>query len=141
MNDFNAFMRGVRSTRNFWADWFPVERMIFTGFADTGDDVLMVDIGGGNGQDLETCLAKFPRSHGRLILQDLPGTITNLKGLDEGIQAMSHDFFLPQPVKGRPHSQTTPVQGNRSNFVRCPGIFHPFRNAQLARRQMPRDPS
>ncbi|MCJ1321078.1 hypothetical protein MMC15_006420 [Xylographa vitiligo] len=100
MNDFNAFMRGVRSTRNFWADWFPVGRVLFTGYADSRDDVLMVDIGGGNGQDLEMFLAKFPRSHGRLILQDLPGTITNLKGLDEGIKAMSHDFFLPQPVKG-----------------------------------------
>ncbi|MCJ1437024.1 hypothetical protein MMC27_006409 [Xylographa pallens] len=100
MNKLNAFMKVVRSTRKFWADWFPVEKVLLTDLTDSGDDVLMVDIGGGNGHDLETFLARFPQSHGHLILQDLPGTISNLKGLGEGIKAMSYDFFLPQPVKG-----------------------------------------
>ncbi|MCJ1401979.1 hypothetical protein MMC11_005196 [Xylographa trunciseda] len=100
MKDFNVFMKGVRSTREFWAEWFPVDEALIRGFSGFPDDILMVDVGGGNGHDLESFLKMFPQSKGHLILQDLPGTISNLTGLKEGIQAMSHDFFLPQPVKG-----------------------------------------
>ncbi|MCJ1392558.1 hypothetical protein MMC18_005426 [Xylographa bjoerkii] len=100
MKDFNVFMKGVRSTRKFWADWFPVNDALIKGSSGSADDVLMVDVGGGNGHDLESFLYMFPQSKGHLILQDLPGTISNLTRLKEGIRAMSHDFFLPQPVKG-----------------------------------------
>ena len=46
-------------------------------------------------------LEKYPGFKGRLVLQDLPGIIDNLKGLNGAIQAMDQNFFNPQPVKGR----------------------------------------
>ena len=59
-----------------------------------------VDVGGASGHDFERILSNFPSSKDHLILQDLPGTISNIKGLSEGITAMAHDFFTPQPIKG-----------------------------------------
>ena len=101
MKDFDTFMSGNRSPRQHWIDWFPVESEIISGSHEGKDEVLLVDAGGGKGHDLETFLEKFPGFKGRLVLQDLPGIIDNLKGLNEAIQAIGHDFFNPQPVKGR----------------------------------------
>ena len=94
-------MSGNRSTRQHWIDWFLVESEIMSGSHEGKDEVLLVDIGGGKGHDLETFLKNFPGSKGRLVLQDLPGIIDDLKGLNEAIQAMGHDFFNTTPVKGR----------------------------------------
>ena len=99
MKAFNNFMKEIRSTRKFWADWFPVEKELITGFSGGAENVLLVDVGGGNGHDLESFLSLFPRAKGHLVLQDLPGTISNLDE-KEGIRAMAHDFFTPQPIKG-----------------------------------------
>ncbi|MCJ1433696.1 hypothetical protein MMC27_003060 [Xylographa pallens] len=99
MKAFNDFMKEIRSTRKFWADWFPVEKEIISGFGGGAEDILLVDVGGGNGHDLESFLALFPQAKGHLLLQDLPGTISNLKE-KEGVRYMAHDFFTPQPIKG-----------------------------------------
>jgi hypothetical protein len=65
------------------------------------DDVLLVDVGGASGHDLQAFHAAFPEMPGRLILQDLPAPIA---GLDTQalapISPMAHDFFKPQPVEG-----------------------------------------
>lgn len=101
LNDFNIFMSGIRSTRIHWTEWFPVETQILSGFSGADDGILMVDVGGGKGHDLERLLKQFPNIKGRLILQDLPATISNVKELSAGIQAMPHDFFTPQPVSSK----------------------------------------
>lgn len=100
LRDFNTFMSGIRSTRKHWIEWFPVETEI--GVASTGveNDTLVVDVGGGKGHDLERFLERFPQTKGRLVLQDLPRTISSIQELSPGIHAMPHDFFTPQPVKG-----------------------------------------
>ena len=36
----------------------------------------------------------------KLILQDLPAVIADVKGIDPAIQLVSHDFLAEQPVKG-----------------------------------------
>lgn len=36
----------------------------------------------------------------KLILQDLPVVIQDVKGIDPSIQLMSHDFLTEQPIKG-----------------------------------------
>ena len=100
MGDFNTLMKGMRSTRKHFIEWFPLETVVISGFSGGEDDVLVVDVGGGRGHDLERILSDFPNSKGHLILQDLPGTISDTKGLSEGIRAMAHDFFTPQPIKG-----------------------------------------
>lgn len=100
--DFNNFMSGNRAVRKHWVDWFPVESQILssaTGPGD-GDDTLLVDLGGGKGQDLERFLSQYPQTKGLLVLQDLPSTISSLQALSPGIRPMPHDFFTPQPVKG-----------------------------------------
>lgn len=64
------------------------------------DKVLIVDVGGGIGHDLQAFKSKHPKAHGKLVLQDLPDVVANVAGLDSSIEVMAHDFFTEQPVKG-----------------------------------------
>ncbi|QSZ29277.1 hypothetical protein DSL72_003789 [Monilinia vaccinii-corymbosi] len=45
---------------------------------------------------------RFPNIKGRVIFQDLPGEIEHAisQGLPEGVEAMAHDFYTPQVIKG-----------------------------------------
>ena len=63
--------------------------------------VLIVDVAGGRGHDLEAFRRKFPHAQGRMILQDLPSVIDDIQDLDSQIERMAHDMFLPQPIKGK----------------------------------------
>ena len=110
---FNTFMEVSRTGRSSWIDWFPIQDRVISGF-DRGDDevlpsrdhtrknVLLVDVGGGHGQDLRDFQRKFHKSGGRLILQDKPSAIAGArqKSTSDDIEMMEHDFFTPQPVKG-----------------------------------------
>ena len=61
---------------------------------------LVVDVGGNTGIDISHVLNKHPElPAGSLVLQDLPEVIQNAK-VDSKINAMAHNFFEPQPVKG-----------------------------------------
>ena len=102
--DFDTFMSGNRINRKHWVDWFPVESELLTDVSsDKENHILLVDVGGNRGHDLKRFLDKYPACSGRLVLQDLPGVVSNAKGL-EGIEIMAHDFFTLQPVKGMVHS-------------------------------------
>ncbi|KAJ5594911.1 uncharacterized protein N7459_001119 [Penicillium hispanicum] len=61
---------------------------------------LMVDVGGGPGQEISRFKERHPDIPGRFVLQDLPITLTRIEKLPDGIEAMDYDFFTPQPVKG-----------------------------------------
>ena len=101
--DFDTFMTASRKNRPIFADWFPVQEQILDGYrcaANNEDGVLLVDIGGGRGQDVETFKNRFPGARGRMILQDLPRTVEHAR-LSPGIEVMAHDFMKPQPIKGR----------------------------------------
>jgi len=81
-----------------WFDFFPVEEILFK---DTENiEVLLVDVGGGRGHDLEAFHQKFPACPGRLILQDLPSVIDEIPPVPSGIELLKHDFFATQPIKG-----------------------------------------
>ena len=56
-------------------------------------------MGGGLGHDLLVFKKAFPELPGRLIVQDLPVVIDDIKDLPYGIEAMKHNFFTPQPIK------------------------------------------
>lgn len=99
--DFNKFMTGTRGSRNHWSDWFPVESEILSTIPGAENDALLVDVGGGKGHDLERLLSQYPQTKGRLVLQDLPDTINCIQQLSPDIRRMPHDFFTPQPVKGK----------------------------------------
>lgn len=85
------------------ADWWNPGCVNVSSVLDTNsiqdEDVLLVDVGGGIGQDLLKFHAKNPDLRGRLILQDLPDVVNNAK-VPEYIEAMGHDFFTPQPIHG-----------------------------------------
>jgi O-methyltransferase domain len=67
------------------------------------DEVLIVDVGGGKGQALESIRKTFPDLKGRMIVQDLPEVTkdtNNAAHLPSSIEAMPADFFKPQPIRG-----------------------------------------
>ena len=79
-----------------WFEFYPVDKRLRV----AGVETLLVDVGGGLGHDVTALKAKFPNIPGKLIVQDLPHVINQVKNLTLGIKVMKHDFFSPQPVKG-----------------------------------------
>ena len=65
------------------------------------DEVLLIDVGGGLGHDLQELKAEHPKLKGRLILQERPEVIKETQSMTDGIELMEHDFFTEQPVKGK----------------------------------------
>ncbi|KAJ5545876.1 hypothetical protein N7494_003461 [Penicillium frequentans] len=94
---FNTTMTmSFRRRGEDWFDVFPVaDRLRVPGDADP----LLVDIGGGQGEDLKKFKARFPTMSGRLFLQDLPAVAQGVQDLPAGIEVQDHDFFQVQPVK------------------------------------------
>jgi len=101
MDNFNTAMSGIRGSRPSWVEWWPVEERIFGDGAIVDDDaVLLVDVAGGRGHDIQAFKKAFPNKKGRLVLEDLPAVIDDISELDEGIERVKYDFFTPQPIKG-----------------------------------------
>jgi hypothetical protein len=101
-DNFNTFMTGVRGGRLNWVEWFPVQDRILAGHSHHEDrDVLLVDVGGGRGHDLNTFIQKFPDAKGRYVLEDLPAVIDDYQGANSRIEPVKHDFFKEQPIQGR----------------------------------------
>ena len=67
------------------------------------NDVVIVDVGGGRGQALETIREDWPTIKGRMILQDLPNVIEDAeaKGTPPFIETIPGSFFDRQSVKGK----------------------------------------
>lgn len=106
---FNHHMGGYSYGRPRWMDegFYPVRERLVDGFDDDNagggrGSVLLVDVGGNHGHDLQAFLRKMPDVPGRLVLQDLPGVVEQVGAaeLDGRIERMGHDFFTEQPVKG-----------------------------------------
>lgn len=74
-----------------WFEFYPLEKL-----QTSESRPLLVDIGGGLGHDLIAFQQKT-NLKGRLILEDLPAVVAEAKDLPEGIEAVGHDFFKPQP--------------------------------------------
>lgn len=103
MTNFNAFMAGSLETRQDWFSTFPVDEIILKDvIRDDPEAVLLVDIGGGEGHDIQAFHDAFPTAPGKLVLQDLPLVIDNIKEnkLSHAIMQQKHDFFQEQPQKG-----------------------------------------
>lgn len=96
---FQEHMSAYNEGRPKWMDegFYPIlERLQGV----PNEEVLLVDVGGGMGHDLREFKDKHPHILGRLILQDQDAVIAQVKESGTGIEAMVHDFFTPQPVKG-----------------------------------------
>ncbi|UPX12161.1 uncharacterized protein EKO05_0002727 [Ascochyta rabiei] len=98
---FNYHMSGYRQGRPSWMDqnFYPVEEQLISGMETSDDAVLLVDVGGGIGHDLEEFRTKHPAAPGRLVLQDLSSVINGIQELDPKIERMEHDFHAEQPLK------------------------------------------
>jgi demethylsterigmatocystin 6-O-methyltransferase len=80
-----------------WIDSFPVEKEVGS-FSAEPEKAVLVDVGGGFGQQAVEFKTKFPNLPGRLVVQDIPGTLAGAKPIN-GIEFMAHDFFQPQTIK------------------------------------------
>ncbi|KAL2811427.1 O-methyltransferase [Aspergillus granulosus] len=80
-----------------WFEYYPVKEKLQV---DSPSDVVLVDVGGNTGGDVATFRRQFPGLPGRVVLQDLPSVIEGAQNNLEGVEAMGHDFFTPQPIKG-----------------------------------------
>ena len=90
------FMAMQQAVRGRWLDEYPIER-------DTqGWDPnlpVFVDVGGNVGHYCAKFKSHFPNVPGRVVLQDLPHTISHALETP-GVEILAHDFFEPQPLKG-----------------------------------------
>lgn len=100
LNNFNHWMTGQRDGRAYWLDFFPFEEQIAKDFKEGDGAVMFVDVGGARGHETEAIKKKFPTLPGRFVLQDLPDTVKQALPVP-GMEAVAHDFFTPQPIKGR----------------------------------------
>ena len=101
LNNYNLFMSGHRVGRANWLESFPLEEQIATAFDGGKDGILWVDIGGGRGHEVEAIKERYPYLPGRFILQDLPDTIKQAIPVP-GMETVNHNFFMEQPIEGRP---------------------------------------
>ena len=87
-----------------WVHWFPVQERINDGCdPPNGRDVLLIDIGGGEGHYIKAFRDKFPHAPGRLVLQELHKP-EEAEGVGEGVECVECSFFDAQPIKGKtPH--------------------------------------
>jgi len=115
-NAFNNHMTGYRMGRPSWVDpsIYPVRERLLTDNTESSSssslskpEVLLVDVGGNMGRDVKLFRNAFPETvvSGRVVLQDLPpiieaGPQNDVEMQELRIEAMAHDFFTSQPVKG-----------------------------------------
>ncbi|KAJ5640818.1 O-methyltransferase [Penicillium herquei] len=97
---FNSVMTMNRQfSQGEWYEVFPVEEKL--NISESPDRTLLVDIGGGIGHDVLLFKKQFPQLPGKLVVQDLPSVINDIKDpLPEGVSAMTYNMFETQPVKG-----------------------------------------
>lgn len=73
-------MSGYRAGKPSWVDpgFYPVNERLCKGMKEGTDEVLLVDVGGGLGQDLESLKEKHAHVASRLILQDKAEVISQI---------------------------------------------------------------
>lgn len=102
---FTGHMEAWTAWKTPWTKVYDTTKLLEGAKLDDGSP-FVVDVGGNTGIDISHVLAKHPDlPAGSLVLQDLPEVIANAR-VDKKISAMVHDFFLPQPVKGKNNPRT-----------------------------------
>jgi demethylsterigmatocystin 6-O-methyltransferase len=81
-----------------WVESYPIEKVIGNFKAEAGS-ALLVDVGGGFGQQAVAFKSQLTSVSGPIVVQDIASTLTHAP-LIEGIEFQEHDFFTPQPIKG-----------------------------------------
>ena len=95
--NFDQYMAGRSKVAVRWFDIFLMPEQV----SQSQSSVLLVDVGGGLGDNVSAFRKNHASLKGRLVLQDLPETIDSIsKESLEGIEAMAYNFFTPQPIQG-----------------------------------------
>ncbi|OKL55302.1 hypothetical protein UA08_09459 [Talaromyces atroroseus] len=117
---FNHHMSAYHQGRPSWMDheFYPVENDLLNLVKPGPNTVLLVDIGGGFGHDLQKFRQKHPSAPGRLIVQDKADVIRQGPIELEKVEFMAHDFFTEQPIKGL---NELLVPSAPTNFVQVQG--------------------
>lgn len=94
-------MGGYRAGKSSWVEpgFYPVEERLGKGLKEGTKEVLLVDVGGGLGHDLELLKEEHERLPGRLILQDKEEVLSQIPATNNVFEKITHDFFTPQAVK------------------------------------------
>jgi ribosomal protein RSM22 (predicted rRNA methylase) len=92
---FHRFMEAQFASLPTWLDAISFDTEITNGV--NAEDVLFVDVGGGNGSQCAALKKAFPGLKGRIILQDRPAVLEKALNVD-GMESMAHDFLTEQPV-------------------------------------------
>lgn len=90
------YMAMEQKVRGGWLNEYPIES---TSQGWDPKEPVFVDVGGNIGVYCAMFKKRFPEVPGRTILQDLPSTLAHALPTP-GVEALGHDFFEPQPVKG-----------------------------------------
>lgn len=109
-------MQGLASLMKLWLDnrphwsdekagFYPVRKRLIEGASDSADATFLVDVGGSKGHDFLRLFAHLDPAEipGRLVLQDQPHVVESIVSgsLPSRVETTAHDFFTPQPIKGR----------------------------------------
>jgi hypothetical protein len=107
-----SFNQGMESHSRFnlhsWTSIYPTETIVEAAKekaaqSGTTEGVLVVDVGGNKGYDLEKFRVANPDAcqKGSLVLQDLPDVLKDVpEGLHGAIKPVPYDFFTEQQTKG-----------------------------------------
>lgn len=100
----------------------------------TAETPLVVDVGGGRGHAAQVIREQIEGVLGRVIVQDLAGTIEEARNEHPDVEKMAHNFFDPQPVKGTiraplliispPPRSSINAHASLPSLGRCLGSFH-----------------
>lgn len=100
-NSMQTFFEGTRGSRPNWVDWFPVKDKLFHDATLTKDDIVLVDVAGGRGHELEAFIRKFPDLQGRYVLQDLAVVVSDdTLVLDSRVEKKAFNFWKDAPISG-----------------------------------------
>ncbi|KAF2228380.1 S-adenosyl-L-methionine-dependent methyltransferase [Viridothelium virens] len=94
----SAAMSTVYKGRDHWMDVYPAQQRLIDGLRTGKEDTLMVDVGGGHGDQARKFRRRFLEAHGRFIVEDLPHGFPKEK--PEGIEFLEHDIITAQPIHG-----------------------------------------
>ncbi|KAI0554401.1 S-adenosyl-L-methionine-dependent methyltransferase [Xylaria curta] len=95
-NYFNQYMATRARPEDSWLQVYPVLKETA---GCPPERPLFVNIGGGVGHQCAQFKEKYPELLGRVVVQDLPYSIAEALPTP-GVEAMIHDFFEPQPIRG-----------------------------------------
>jgi hypothetical protein len=95
---FHRFMEAQFAMLPTWLNAVPFESE--TAHDASADDIVFVDVGGGNGSQCAALKKEYPHLQGRIILQDRPAVLESALEVS-GMEKMPYDFLTEQPVKSK----------------------------------------